>query len=38
MEILKGDAVPARLEASLIGTLLELLVDDEEADSREFVG
>jgi len=31
-------AVLTRLEASLLGTLLESLVDDEETDCHEFVG
>jgi hypothetical protein len=34
----RAQAVLTRLEASLLGTLLESLVEDEEADCREFVG
>ena len=35
---LSGKAVLTRLETSLLGTLLESLVDDEKADCQEFVG
>lgn len=34
----QGQAVLTRLEASLLGTLLESLVEDKEADCQEFVG
>lgn len=34
----QGQAVLTRLEASLLGTLLESLVEDKEADCPEFVG
>jgi hypothetical protein len=35
---LTGQVVLTRFEASLLGTLIESLADDEEADCREFVG